>query len=176
MSLSYSQEMPKPIQSILDKQFPNWQIRPNHLPNPCDQYGPPNPALKFQYQCDLNSDKIPDYALVIIVGKDSALVEYFVAIVSIHSSYKVFVLDSAAAFDGAGERSLYVIKAGSPTNCFSEDSEVLKYAKAGPNSDEVTFPMDLIEISPLCEADWKEIEIHDYIYINGHFVYFMAAD
>jgi hypothetical protein len=76
-------EIPQSVKSVLNKQFPDWHIRPNYYPNPCDSNGTDTTSFDPQGECDLNGDDIPDYVLAIITGNDSNLVEYFVAAVSI---------------------------------------------------------------------------------------------
>ena len=175
--LTQAQEIPKTAKDSLDIRFPGWNIRPNHIPNPCDQYGSPAPSFRALAECNLNDDGVPDYSLAITTGHDSTLNEYFLALVSTGSTYGVFVLTSSAAFHGVGERYFYIIHAGDTASCFCPDDSVIQnYGHAIISQDQITFPTDAIQINPACGANWKEVEADGYVFIRGQFLSYSAAD
>ncbi len=171
-------EIPLSVKNAINKQFPDWKIRPNYFPNPCDSSRTDTTSFEPQGECDLNGDDIPDYVLAITTGNDSNLVEYFIAVISNDQDYKVFTLTSAAAFHGAGERHFNVIEAGNGTALFLSDGDtvVYRYAKSVPDSTDVVFPTDIILIYPMCEDIWKEVEVIGFVFINNRFYSFGAAD
>jgi hypothetical protein len=171
-----AQELPQTVKKILDKQFPHWQFRPNYIPNPCKQYLSDTSSFQTLYECNFNGDDIPDYTVAIITGKGSALIEYFVALVSDSLTYKIYTLLKLSVNHGAGEYSLDVCEAGRPTALFGGENELIGYAKEVPNSDQITFPTDYIIISPDCEASSKECAVEGYVYFKNRFVSFSAGD
>jgi hypothetical protein len=110
------------------------------------------------------------------MGKDSQLVEYFIALVARGKSYDVFVIDSARSYLGAGERLFQIIPAGDSTACFGEDDETVKYGKLVDDNMMIVFPTDALEVSPGCEAHYGRLEYDVYILIGGRFLTFSAAD
>lgn len=175
-NLAMSQELPTAARTVLDGHFPNWELSVKRIPNPCAQYNPSDSTFLGSNKCNLNGDSLPDFALAITTGKDSALVEYIVALIASDSTYQAFVLTSAAVYKGAGERTAYVVSAGDPVASFGEDTLIFHYGSSVPNSSNIAFPTDAILVSPICENWWKESEVRGYVYIGGRFRSFSAGD
>ena len=178
----YSQSMPDSVRAILDVKFPQWKITSYSIPSECyaREYVKLDPKARIFYICNLNMDKIPDYAMRIFTGQGRTLMEYFVVILSENSSYKLFILDSCTAARGAGERYLYLLKPGDKTNIFDDPfweviSEFGKLSK-GQRATFISFPIDALKIKPICGGKFKEVEIDTYVYIKNRFYNFSSAD
>jgi len=176
----HSQDLPPSARHALNQRFSHWSFRPSHIPNPCDIPGEPRPSFKPVSKCNLNGDGIPDYLVAITKGRDSNIVEYFIALVSSSDSYSLFLLDSAKINQGAGERNVEVMPSGLPLNFFGGDEEISNYGRVKKGGevgeDQIAFPTDAIEIYPECEAHWKEAPMFASIFIKGRFVSFMVSD
>ena len=170
-----SQPLPPSARHELDKRFPHWQIRPNYIPSPCDQPGSPRSNFKPVSKCNLNGDGIPDYMVTITTGKESNLVEYFVALVSKGKRYEINLFDSVRVHQGAGERVCTVIPASDTTAAFGSDTLVYNYGKSVGHSG-ITFPTDVVEIYAECDGRWKEADAWGFVFIRGRFRMFSAAD
>ena len=174
------QSIPKPVRTILDNRFHDWRIIKYSLPSGCieDQSGKLNTGAKSFYRCNLNNDSIPDYALRIVTGRDSNLVEYFLAIVSNIKSSDLFVVDSCRAFQGAGHRYLWIYRSGEEITMFGGEGspEILAYAQKTKHAETVAFPVDAIQLEPICESYYKAVEISTYVFIRGKFYEFSSGD
>ena len=174
--LLHSQELPASARHALDMRFPRWQFRPIHIPNPCDIFGEPRPVFKPVSICNLNGDEISDYLVAITKGRDSNLVEYFIALVSNGKRYDLNLLDTARIHEGAGERMFTVIPAGNTMSIFGDDDTLVYNYSTSFGRKGITFPTDAIEIYPECEGRWKEIEAYGFVFVKGRFRMFSAAD
>jgi hypothetical protein len=174
--IAHAQDLPPSARKALDKRFPHWHFRPSHIPNPCDIPGEQRPSFKPVSKCNLNGDGIPDYVVAITKGRNSSLVEYFIALVSNGLRYDLNLFDTARIHEGAGQRMFMVISAGDTMAIFGDgDTLVYNYSTSfGHNG--ITFPTDAIEIYPECEGRWKEVMAYGFIFIRGRFRMFSAAD
>lgn len=173
----HSQDLPPSARHALDKRFANWTFRPNHIPNPCDQYGTDRTSFPAVQECNLNEDNIPDFGVGITTGKDSHLIEYFLAIVSNGANYEIFLIDSAKALQGAGHRLLVVVHAGDSTASFGGDEvELLKYGHLNADGEMLIFPTDALRVLPGCESWYKEIESNEYVYVKGRLLWFCTGE
>ena len=118
----------------------------------------------------------PDYAIAITTGRDSQLVEYFIALVSDGQSYDAFVIDSARIYSGAGERLYRVVSAGDSTSFFDGSDEIVRHGKLVDSDMMIVFTTDALEVSPGCEAHYGRLEYDVYVLIGGRFLTFAAAD
>ena len=175
----YSQNLPNAAQLVLDRTFHGWQLRPNHVPNPCDMPKRLAPSFPTLIPCKLNSDSVTDFAVALTVGKDSAQTEYFVALVSRDDSYDLFILASASAYRGLGQRKMHVIQAGDTISYFgfSDQKQLLLIAKVADASHNfMLLSTDAIEIYPDCESTWKVVESSAYVFVHNKFLNFGTAD
>jgi hypothetical protein len=113
--------------------------------------------------------------VAITTGKDSNLVEFFVALVSSGKRYDLNLFDTARIYQGGGERMFTVIPAGDTMAIFGDDTLVYNYGKS-LGHDGITFPSDAIYIYPECEGHWKAIMAYGFVFIKGRFRMFSAAD
>ena len=178
----FSQQIPTDVRLIINGRFPEWRIASYSVPSDCEyaKYVKLNPKAHPYYKCNLNMDTIPDYAMRLFTGQGRTLMEYFIAILSEYSSFKLFILDSCNAARGAGERYLYLLKPGDKTNIFDDPfweviSEFGKLSK-GQRATFISFPIDALKIKPICGGKFKEVEIDTYVYIKNRFYNFSSAD
>jgi hypothetical protein len=97
-------------------------------------------------------------------------------LVSNGTRHDLFLLDSAKIHHGAGERILYVIRAGDSTTIFGGDEEIIKCERLTADREMIIFPADAVGFYPDCEAHWKEVEANSLVFINGRFLHFCASD
>ena len=171
----HSQDLPASARHALNQRFSDWAFRPNHIPNPCDQYGSDQTSFPAVQKCNLNGDGIPDYAVVVTRGHDSASVEYFLALVSKGRNYELNVLDTVRHYEGGGEKLLAVVAAGTEVAFFSNADIITAHGRMA-SEDTIILPTDVIQIYPACESHWKEVEAYGYVFIDGKIVTFNAAD
>ena len=176
LDFASAQELPSKAHEALSARFKHWTFRPAHLPSPCDAPDRQAILLSAVQKCDLNRDRTTDYAVAVTTGKDSEMVEYFLALVSRGDSYDVFIIDSARNYLGAGERLLRIIRAGDSTAFFGDEDEVAKHGKLVNRDRMIVFPTDALEISPGCEVHYSGLEYDVYVFIRGRFLNFAAAD
>ena len=171
----HSQHLPPSARHALDQRFSTWHFHPNHIPNPCDVLGRARPSFNPLSQCNLNADGIPDYVVAITTGRDSNLVEYFVALVSNGKGFEPNLSDSTGIYQGAGELRLTVIPAGDTMAIFGDEQDISDYGKFASDGG-ITFPTDAVEIYAECEGRWKKNEALGFVFIKGRFRMFSAAD
>jgi len=172
---TYAQVLPIAARKAIDARFPDWNFRPNHIPNPCDQYGSDQSSFPPVRKCNLNGDDTPDFVVAITRGNDSSSVEYFLALVSEGSKYELNVLDTVKHFEGGGEKFLAVVTAGTEVAFFSNADIIMAHGRMA-SEDTIILPTDVIQIYPACESKWKEVEAYGYVFIEGKLVVFSAAD
>jgi hypothetical protein len=173
---SQAQLIPARAAAIIEEHYPGWSYRPVHLPNPCDIPNHPGPNSPPVTICNLNGDATSDFVVAIVAGRDSIRAEYFLAVISSGSDFRLFPLDSAMTDAGLGERSIVCCTAGDTVSFFSDDSVITQYARNVVDENHLVFSTDVIEIIPRCEAHWKEVEIHAYVLIGQAVFEFSAAD
>jgi hypothetical protein len=128
---------------------------------------------KSFYKCFLNNDTIGDYAIALTTGKDSSLIEYFVALVSHDEAYSVFILDSNKAQIGACERYLFITPAGKKMNIFGDyDGELYSYGEMDSNKVYIKFPTDCVLLQPIGGGTLYS----NFVFINGRFIEISSAD
>jgi len=171
----HSQDLPASARHAIDQRFLDWTFRPNHIPNPCDQYGSDQTSFPAVQKCNLNGDGIPDYVVALTRGHDSSSVEYFLALVSKGSNYELNVLDTVKHYEGGGEKVLAVVAAGTEVAFFSNADIIMAHGRMA-SEDTIILPTDVIQIYPACESHWKEVEAYGYVFIDGKIVMFSAAD
>ena len=171
----HSQDLPASARHALDQRFSDWTFRPNHIPNPCDQYGIDRTSFPAVQKCNLNGDGIPDFVVAITTGHDSSSVEYFLALVSNGSNYELNELDTVKRCEGGGEKFLEVVAAGTEVAFFSNSDIIMAHGRMA-SEDTIILPTDVIQIYPACESHWKEVEAYGYVFIDGKIVTFSAAD
>jgi len=113
--------------------------------------------------------------VAITTGRDSNLVEYFVALISNGKRYDLNLLDSARVYHGAGERIFTVIPAGDTMAVFGDDTLVYNYGTS-LGHDGITFPTDVIEIDSECGGYYKPVEAMGFVFVRGRLRAFSAAD
>ena len=180
LSIASAQQIPQNVRAVLDHRFPGWRINQYSLPPECSHTEWATLIYKLEsfFPCNLNDDKKPDYAIRFVTGKDSALFEYFVAMISNANSYDPFVLDSCRAYQGAGHRYLSLLHAGDETAIFGGDDqpELFDFAQKGKEHGAYTFPADALFVEPFCESYYKEVQISGYIFFRGRIYEFSPAD
>jgi hypothetical protein len=95
------------------------------------------------YRCNLNGDSLTDYALEVVVGESSCMVEYFIALVANNQSYEFHLLCSSPASRGLAGRTKNVLRrAGDKVSNYDDDD--------GTDEPQAyVLPTDAIEFVPM---------------------------
>lgn len=106
--------LPENARRTIDRAYPSWSIRTGII-----EYEPPYATSNSEFpaapcqRCFLNQDTIPDFALHIMIGEDSAAVEHFIVLLSEGQSYSVAELRTLPSTAGQFGTFYFVIyKAG----------------------------------------------------------------
>ncbi len=121
---------------------------------------------QYFYKCNLNGDSLPDYAVKVTVGKDSCLVEYYVALIAYNQTYAFHLLDASPSWLGLAGRDEIVLRHKGEVVPNYEDYD---YGKDEPKM--MPLETDAIEFVPL---DGCCATIH--IFRNGTFEMITSSD
>ena len=157
--------MSQAVIQILDHSFPSWQllkitVLPDSI-NSNSSYLDSIYGYSNFYTCDLNGDKIPDYALAITTKIDSSTVEHFIALISTDKGYVIYKLaEYNVNQSNAGTCALYLTRKGEQITDFDPS-----------DSSPVTFKTDAITYFSLqgcCSTT--------FVFENGSFRHFTSSD
>ncbi len=160
--------IPVKVKQLLDQHFSNWKLIQfsdtiyRNKARDIDENG------RTFFTCFLNRDTIPDFALEVIVKKDTLITAYFLALVSNDTSYTLFTL---AAIPNPKPLTLYLYlypKGTRITNCGFADEDNLpqNLSKA-----QETFDTDCISL-----ISTEHNMCRTFVYASDRFWEFEACD
>ncbi len=149
------EKLPLSAKAILDSAFSDWAFK-SDLPEYRDQSSP-------LIICDLNHDSVPDYALHVVVGKDSNHVQHFIALVSSSLSFQLYDLQTFT--HGQWDYNLYY------QEIFKRGIEFDRPPFESEGDNRKAFPTDCISIS-MHEKNSCTV----YLFEHGAFKQFSPCD
>jgi hypothetical protein len=176
LSKTSGQSLPRAAVNVLGEHFPGWHLK-NDSSVDLDRNGR-RVVKRFRvlYKCQLDSNKLTDFAMAIHWKQDSIAMESFLALLSTGKTYSMYILFShkapPAPTEGYDENlDLFVGRAGSHVANFGFLDDSLSSLPEEQQDYRETFETDCIEIVPrmgsLCVG---------YVFENGKFRRFSCGD
>lgn len=153
--------LPKAAMVMLDSRFPGWHL------NIADSSRLPRIEGTPFARCNLNNDNKTDFALDILVPRNEKTCEYFVALVSSHLGFSLYILDSLSGLE-VGQFYLSIIQKGTDLEIFGDDSlQTSEGATAGPIHLKADCPTVIMVDKNACTS---------YLFDHDRFIAFASCD